>query len=317
MFWPHWKYVEYVKKNAGPAGAQELLEPASEPVDPKFPNVLVTFRSMPDWMDWYDFTIDDDSFKLLLHRYRSQMRDYKEKLRRQFQPLTAGSVGPALLNELGGVNRVVKFRPYWNWLDPVDSDTTPMDVTHPDTEDYADAIAKGARFRRNGQRVVGTGAGANSIIGYSPELWGPGGASRIRGAGYDPDEIMFHEMVHASRQMRGVQDYTSVYPLYDNVEEYIAIVLCNIYMSEKGATTLVGGHGDEPLRQPEKFLDNVQNIDLPPRQLMLQFKGDQPNFYRDLANLGPPVPAFNPVWQFDRDLRAGKALANVMLGDSP
>lgn len=120
MFWPHWKYVEYVKKNAGPAGAQELLEPASEPVDPKFPNVLVTFRSMPDWMDWYDFTIDDDSFKLLLHRYRSQMRDYKEKLRRQFQPLTAGSVGPALLNELGGVNRVVKFRPYWNWLDPVD-----------------------------------------------------------------------------------------------------------------------------------------------------------------------------------------------------
>jgi len=88
-------------------------------------------------------------------------------------------------------------------------------------------------------------------------------------------------------------------------------------MSEKGATTLVGGHDDEPLRQPEKFLDNVQNIDLPPRQLMLQFKGDQPNFYRDLANLGPPVPAVNPVWQFDRDLRAGKALAGAMLGGRP
>ncbi len=314
MFWPHWKYVDYVKNNAGWADARELLEPASELIDPKFPNVLVTFHSMPDWMDWYDLTIDDHAFKLFVHRYRSQIKDYKSALRRQFKPITASLTGKALLTEFARVNRVVRFRPYWNWGDPINSDTVPRNVTHPDEEDFADAAARGARFRHNRKRVVGTGAGANSMISYSPEMWGAGGSSKVQGPGYEPDEIVFHEMIHASRQMRGLLENESVNRGYDNVEEYLAIVLCNIYLSEKGQTILVGGHGDEPLRHSEKFLDNEQNIDVSPRQLMLKFKNGQQDFYNDLANIRPPVPAFNPVWQFDRDLRAGKTLAGVMLG---
>ncbi len=312
MFWPSWKYEECVKKNASLADLRELLVPAAEPVDPKTPRVLVTYYPMPVWMEWFDLTIADESFKLFVHRYRSAVASYKDRLQKQFPPILSSSTGQALLAELARSGHVVRFRPYWNWLDPINADTQPRNVTHPDEEDYEDALAKDLRFRIHGKRLTGTGRGANSVIGYSPEMWGKGGSSKETGPSYEPDAMMFHEMVHASRQMKGKQDYMRVNRGYDNVEEYVAIVLTNIYMSEKGVTQLVAGHGDAPLRRPEKFLDNIDNIDYAPRALMRSLKDDQPEFYDDLSNI--TIGAFNPVRQHKQELQAGEALFNVMLG---
>ncbi|VTZ27315.1 conserved hypothetical protein [Methylocella tundrae] len=314
MFWPHWKYEEYVEKHVGWADSVELLDPDSERLDENVRNVHVTFYSMPDWMDWYDLTLDDSAFKIFHHRYRAEMKDYKAKLRRQFAPITGLSVGKALLKELGSVHRVVKFRPNWNWGDPLNADTEPRSVAHPENADWIHSMAKGERFYFHHKRRVGAGGGANSIIRYTPEMWGPGGAAKSKAPGDDPDEIIFHELIHASRQMRGVQENKKVDRGYDDVEEYLAVVISNIYMSEKGKTVLLGDHGDATLRHPEKFLDNVQHVDVTPRQLLLNFKTAQPDFFRDLANIGRGVAAFNPVRQFDEELKAGRALADVMLG---
>jgi hypothetical protein len=135
--------------------------------------------------------------------------------------------------------------------------------------------------------------------------------------GYDPDTIIFHELIHASRQMRGVAEDTQVTKGYVDVEDFLAIVIANIYISEKGKSFLFGDHKGGQLKQPQTFWNNGQKTNMTPRQLMLNFKAGQPDFYRDLVNvgpLGPPTDPRNWVWLFDRDLRAGKALADSIFG---
>src|SRR5258708_23434633 len=53
-------------------------------------------------------------------------------------------------------------------------------------------------------------------------------------SGAQPDEILFHEMVHATRQMRGIFNPMPLGFLYDTEEEFFAILLANIYASETG-----------------------------------------------------------------------------------
>jgi hypothetical protein len=55
-------------------------------------------------------------------------------------------------------------------------------------------------------------------------------------AGFQPDEIVFHELVHAARYLGGDFKQTPIpkMPDYDNEEEYFAVLVTNIYSSEKG-----------------------------------------------------------------------------------
>jgi hypothetical protein len=53
--------------------------------------------------------------------------------------------------------------------------------------------------------------------------------------------------------------------------------------------------GWDVMRDPEHFYQNVDNLNIPPRQLMKIFSETQQTFYRDLANLPEVRPAFNPA----------------------
>jgi hypothetical protein len=55
-------------------------------------------------------------------------------------------------------------------------------------------------------------------------------------AGFQPDEILFHELVHAARYLGGDFKQTPIpkMPDYDNEEEYFTVLVTNIYSSEKG-----------------------------------------------------------------------------------
>ncbi|MFL4968839.1 MAG: M91 family zinc metallopeptidase [Xanthobacteraceae bacterium] len=296
--WPDRKYKEYVEKNASPADAPVLLAPASEQIDPTWPNIQVTFFPMNDWMNWYDIVLDDSAFRLFLHRYRRDVKHYKDDVRKQFEPIKRCGTGLALLNEIGRTKGVAKIRPYWNWSDIVNAEAKP--------EKNRDATAQGQPVTPGAVLSLGSGKGTNSTIGYTPQMWGRNGASKINAPGYEPDEIIFHEMVHASRQMRGVQEAIKVTRGYDDMEEYLATVVTNIYMSHKGKAALGGDHGTATLKDPDRFLDNAQHISMSPRALMRKLRGRQNAFYADLARFGPPRPRFNPVWQFDQEVRAGQ-----------
>src|SRR5262249_32352319 len=108
---------------------------------------------------------------------------------------------------------------------------------------------------------------------------------------------LYHEMVHASRDMRGVTFFgPGVNRDYENREEYLAVALTNVYLSEKGQRYFRADHGFPPrvLIDPEKWLDNGQWANLPPEQLIEDFRIRQPTFYDALAKV---EAWFNPVKQ--------------------
>jgi Effector protein len=144
---------------------------------------------------------------------------------------------------------------------------------------------------------IGTGRGVNPVIYYSPEMYV--GNSKPPGPGNDPDEVLYHELMHASRYVAGIERNQPVNQGYENLKEYMAIVITNIYLSNKNRTEFVGDHNNGTLKDPEHFLDNTQGVDLPPRNLVELFRLDHPAFYRQLSWVSQA--RFNPVAQYENE----------------
>ncbi len=53
---------------------------------------------------------------------------------------------------------------------------------------------------------------------------------------YRSDDVLVHELVHEARQMRGVFCKRRMRDGWDNTEEFLAILIANIYRSEKDAS---------------------------------------------------------------------------------
>src|SRR5262249_12057975 len=74
--------------------------------------------------------------------------------------------------------------------------------------------------------------GSSATIWYDPTTWTHADAK----VGYDPanfyqpDDVLFHELVHALRILRGMIDLVPIRD-WDNVEDLYAILLTNIYLS--------------------------------------------------------------------------------------
>ena len=154
----------------------------------------------------------------------------------------------------------------------------------------------------DGSNLVATGNGASAEIFFSPERL------KSRGPGKKTDEMLFHELVHSVRAIQGVR--TSGFKMegdYDNEEEFAAVVVTNVYLSEKKQTELQQNHGRDVLKNPDKFLDSP---DVPPpgaRMLLGGFRLRQPAFFASLAVLDRHTAAFNPFRQLaEETTRAGR-----------
>src|SRR5262245_9519538 len=96
----------------------------------------------------------------------------------------------------------------------------------------------------------GDGTGSSTTIHFDKARWVNGGkcggyASQPGGAA---DEVLLHEMLHGLRHMAGQQDMSAIGGGYNTIEEFYAILLTNICMSERGRTLLRKNHsGVEPL----------------------------------------------------------------------
>jgi hypothetical protein len=154
---------------------------------------------------------------------------------------------------------------------------------------------------------VGTGKGANVIVYFSAGAFTDVIFKDYNTGepGNDPDEVLYHELAHASRMMRGKETYAAVRGRgnFPNIEEYFATVITNIYLSEKGGR-LIGKYSPDSqlhahkdwsvMKHPAGFYGNNDHLSIPPSKLMEEFKRTQPQFYHDLAIL-PTPPWFNPV----------------------
>jgi hypothetical protein len=115
-----------------------------------------------------------------------------------------------------------------------------------------------------------------------------------------PDEVLLHELVHATRKIRGVLYRMSVSGGYGNQEEFLATLVANMYRSEKGLKQFFD-YGGRPIN-PGKFLDAHL---IPTARLVLGLMHTkQPSLFSALAGLPPARVPFNPIRQVEAEKNA-------------
>ena len=189
----------------------------------------------------------------------------------------------ALLDAIGRTGKTVTLGPERQPLFPDKSDAN----AHAEAVDpVAGTIAGGTTDHPQNPPVPGTGAGSDSVLKFTAQDWEPSSATASLKAA---DETLFHELVHAFRQMSGLEDSfpldapfevlrrgggtvtqlmtqtTATRPnkhsqIYNEYEEFVAILLTNIYRSENKRIGLRRDHlGDAgelayPLTNARNFL---------------------------------------------------------------
>jgi hypothetical protein len=344
--WDYARCADYVKKSAPPATRLGLLQTATMQYNKKFPNIIVKYYSMPDWLDIFNFAprhIGKRRFESVVHEYHHMSQKYLQKVADVLDALAGLNkkqvllTGRALLQEIAANSRrTVYIMPHWHWrrillpggarnavprpMYPGQTLNHVSDGVKPNTEA---AYAKGVEildeerwYRPTGQ--IGTGKGANVVLFYSPEDWED--KDKTDGPGFDPDEVMFHELVHISRQFRGLLNNAPVEGGFENHEEYLATTIANLYLSEKGKPlrgqysgsdshhTIKIGRDDfvviQPpprgwnvMKDPDNWYHHPGKVSISPRQLMQRFANTQKSFYLALRQLPDGKPKFNPVKQ--------------------
>ena len=325
------EYKQYFDAHVSRADRNELLHPPGKLFDEKHDSIVVGFEPMPEWMNHIDFISIDRSaveFKRLQGVYRADRDIYQKEVIDIIRvQIAARLTGTKLLDELQATGQRLVIVPFHGKRQNADAGSSGRigDIN---------ATARGVPvdYRVESRTLdpralsIGTGHGATSTIHFSPDMW-PG--TDKDHPGYLPDEVLCHEMVHSSRIMRGVADSKPVNAAYDDQEEYIAIVVANMYLAEKGQRNFVSNHGgvyksngkwlyDDPANgvprranleltgiDAKLFLRNVQHVNLSPKNLLDMFRWSQPNFYFALASLpeGRPPSQYNWVKQHRDEAR--------------
>lgn len=95
------------------------------------------------------------------------------------------------------------------------------------------------------QADYGTGAGADTVVEYSPATWLESNRRSGRIApGEGPAEVLIHELTHAMRMGHGLFYDTTVWGhlRMDDYEEFCSILVANVYRSERGFTLMRANH---------------------------------------------------------------------------
>jgi hypothetical protein len=262
-------------------------------------------------------------FRRLVVGYKIAAEGHQKSVADCLDCFTRKGSGRALLVELGRTRHTITVMPHWLYFMTLPGDgfrnantrglRAGQNLSHvtdsiPDND--RDSYAKGAPIPSlfGSETWTGTGAGASVVIYYSVRTWTDAFYPdyTVGAAGFQPDEVLFHELVHATRRIRGKQTSVTVKgrPNFGNIEEYFATVIANIYLSEKGKEArLVGAYAldlAKPLKDwnvmkdPDGFYRNNDGLSIPPDRLMDTFQRTQMLFYHDLALL-PTPPWFNPA----------------------
>ena len=288
----------------------DLTSPKAEPFA-AHAKILVRYLSFPEWLGGVDGFrwrgVDRDlanGLRVDVATYLRQKKTHMGQVVNQLKLIQKWKTGGALLAELQAARFATTIKPYF-----FQSDYGWNAVTEPEKREAA--------FAKTCNAKSGTGAGANATVFYSADMWEPyqaqAGAPALRRKkaalpGYRADEVLFHELVHATRDMAGVACPDEI-DRYDNLNEFFAIVICNIYLSEKKSDRLVGALDDNDphivLRDVDSpaFLDHSQGRGVWTRPLMEQFKNEQRGFYDRLAAIGYDErtkvgPKHNPVRRY-------------------
>jgi hypothetical protein len=272
------------------------------------------------------------AFASLVAAYRRAAKNHQDGVAALLDQIAGKNSGKALLTELGRTSFITRVMPYWHFFmtmpgkdfyNSTSNGLPPRSMLGHLSDGFAfddnDVYAKGAPLRGDDNEPVGTtkgtGKGADVVLFFSARTWTspwtwPGKPDGL--PGFLADEVLFHELAHVTRMIRGKETHISVEgrPNFGNIEEYFATVLANIYLSEKGKDDLLRGiyspsGPTSVMKDPDKFYDNVDGLSIPPHDLMEMFSTTQKEFYQALAHLSTP-PRFNPAKRHFDDSAAKK-----------
>jgi hypothetical protein len=140
------------------------------------------------------------------------------------------------------------------------------------------------------------GGGSNVTIWYESTAWKtPSVKIEIDPFDhYASDDVLFHEMVHALRMMRGLMDPTKIIG-WDNIEDLFAIMLTNTYNSSNNRNNdLRGDHaevyhslGNSLLRPTEQMSDQA---------FYIQYGSDIDRLWRSLPCLCDRIARVGCKW---------------------
>jgi hypothetical protein len=155
------------------------------------------------------------------------------------------------------------------------------------------------------------GAGDHALVYFDPTMWQP--TSPIReaamqadpvkysGAGMDPKYVLFHELVHAMRTLKGLTDLTSTdTPDYVNRDEFAANLITNIAMSENNPFGDLRYGEDGFKRMPTKFTTSDGYLTSSEHTNLIRNMCQMDLAFCGTVAASPYVNAFNPIRTFLR-----------------
>jgi hypothetical protein len=268
------------------------------------PNVMIGYPNREDWEALYDpkgskpATWKDENYAAFKRRHERTVREQLDKI----HPRLTGKAVFAEIRTKPSYS--VMIFPY-DFLPVIDefgrpTGTNNVAVTMP--LEYNAALleatpicSRGANGKQVCTQRPRTATGSATDIFYTPSR------SEYEGSPHGPDATLIHELVHASRHVKGVIYNHPITGGYNNYEEFFAVLIQNIYLSETGKPDLYDYKGD-PINT-SKFLDT--QLKPPPREAVAKLRATQPVLFANLAGL-PPVPRFNPIKQFEAEFQAQK-----------
>jgi hypothetical protein len=250
-----------------------------------------------------------DSFGIVIEGQGGKPSDrteFERSVKWHLDLIQRSQTGLALLRAIRATGKTITISP---WTDTgINASTRPLDwpAATPEGELVLDPSGRPKTTGKRKDVMIGTGAGSDVEIRYSPDMWGFGGSAATSFAptlpGIGPTAVLFHEMCHGYRITRGHRYSLAMMGgrvQYDNREEFFAVVLSNIFVTDP--TTLVQGRtlradhwGFTPLAAAQatsqSFLQVPQN-----QQLIAQLFTQEPTLTNDLMKVNA---TFNPVQQY-------------------
>jgi hypothetical protein len=189
--------------------------------------------------------------------------------------IAGGKSGKALLDAMGSTGQTLVIRPFdkggkactaanrnayasaddWEdatskgqWLYKTDDPKTARDESLNPVSDFS--VVR-SLLSLPQEPMLGTGEGSDVTVEFTADMWGFGNQCSAPGGqpGSSPSQVLFHELVHGYRMMRG---HFFNFPMtrsqkpYDNEEEFFAIVVSNVFIADTsnpfGSRTLRSDH---------------------------------------------------------------------------
>lgn len=254
---------------------------------PFAPSVFVAFPSFDDWIGLYQTQSHGAQWNRDM--YADFRRNHERTVSEQLQTLTRSAVGRAIFAEL---NARTEFSVMILPFDFLEASSWSLHVGA-----VTSATDRRAEWKK-GVPICGATMDGKPFC-YASHGHGGGSDVQIfftarRHRGREPaDEVLLHELMHATRKVRGVLYRMPMHGSYGNQEEFLAVLAANMYRSEKRKEPF-DYHGGAI--NPATFLDDTAS-----RAVLAGLRADQPAFFAALARV---EVAFNPIRQVDVEYRA-------------